>query len=185
MGTTCCTGRGHVGGTSPEFVPTQAEQRVTQTKWLKGTLTLSSDRFRERSDVTREQCGLLCVRQGTVKFEFKLPSVHLVFRGHPTAKSEFCQAEIRQILKLSTRRNFKLRTREFCSLQIGASSTAMDALSCYTVMQKEFSKKKCHTIMLQFFKKTPKEDVVPEEDVDGPVEVEEAEEVQVDDDVLD
>ncbi|MPC17218.1 WD repeat-containing protein 6 [Portunus trituberculatus] len=95
-GTICCTGRGHVGDKSPEFVPTLAEQRVTQTKWLKGTLTLCSDRFRERSDVTGEPCGSLCSRQGTAKFEFKSPSVHSVVRGHPTAKSEFRQAEIRQ-----------------------------------------------------------------------------------------
>ncbi|MPC49637.1 hypothetical protein E2C01_043446 [Portunus trituberculatus] len=61
----------------------------------------------------------------------------------------------------------------------------MDALCCYTVMQNEFSKKKCQTTMLQFFKKTPMEDVVPKEDVDDPMEAEEAEEVQVDDDVLD
>ncbi|MPD06835.1 hypothetical protein E2C01_102666 [Portunus trituberculatus] len=53
------------------------------------------------------------------------------------------------------------------------------------MMQKEFSKKKHQTTMLQFFKKTPVEDVVPEEDVDDPVEVKEAEEAQVDDDVLD
>ncbi|MPC59457.1 Protein SMG7 [Portunus trituberculatus] len=61
----------------------------------------------------------------------------------------------------------------------------MDALFCYTVMQKEFSKKKRQTTMRQFFKKTPVEDVVPEEDVDDPVEAVEAEEAQVDDDVLD
>ncbi|MPC69494.1 hypothetical protein E2C01_063720 [Portunus trituberculatus] len=61
----------------------------------------------------------------------------------------------------------------------------MDALFCYTVMQKEFSKKKCQTIMLQFFKKTPVEDVVLREDVDDYVEVEEAEEKQMDDDNLD
>ncbi|MPC34567.1 hypothetical protein E2C01_027959 [Portunus trituberculatus] len=52
-------------------------------------------------------------------------------------------------------------------------------------MQKEFSKKKRQTIMLQFFKKTPVEDVVLEEDVDDPMEAAEAEEVQVDDDILD
>ncbi|MPD00381.1 hypothetical protein E2C01_095848 [Portunus trituberculatus] len=63
-----------------------------------------------------------------------------------------------------------------------ATRKAMDALFCYTVMQKEFSKKKCHTTMLQFFKKTPVEDVVPEEDVNDPVK---AVETQVDDDVLD
>ncbi|MPC60959.1 hypothetical protein E2C01_055021 [Portunus trituberculatus] len=50
---------------------------------------------------------------------------------------------------------------------IGGSSTAMDALFCYTVMQKEFSKKKCQTTMLEFFKKTPVGDVVSEEDVDN------------------
>ncbi|MPC86595.1 hypothetical protein E2C01_081429 [Portunus trituberculatus] len=61
----------------------------------------------------------------------------------------------------------------------------MDALFCYTVMQKKISKKKCQTIMLQFFKKTPVEDVVPEEDVDDPVKAVEAEEAQVNDDVLD
>ncbi|MPC95272.1 hypothetical protein E2C01_090475 [Portunus trituberculatus] len=61
----------------------------------------------------------------------------------------------------------------------------MDALFCHTVMQKEFSKKKCQTTMLQFFKKTPMEDVVPKEDVDDTVEAEEAEEAQVDDHVLD
>ncbi|MPC60335.1 hypothetical protein E2C01_054378 [Portunus trituberculatus] len=94
--TTCCTGRGYVGGKSPEFVPTLAEQRVAQTKWLKGTLTLHSDRFRERSDVTGEPCGSPCGRQGTAKFEFKLPSVHSVVCGHSTAKSEFHQAKIRQ-----------------------------------------------------------------------------------------
>ncbi|MPD00392.1 hypothetical protein E2C01_095859 [Portunus trituberculatus] len=61
----------------------------------------------------------------------------------------------------------------------------MDALFCYTVMQTEFSKKKCQTTMLQFFKKTLVEDVVPEEDVDDPIEAVEAGEAQVDDDVLD
>ncbi|MPC50045.1 hypothetical protein E2C01_043866 [Portunus trituberculatus] len=54
------------------------EQRVAQTKWLKGTLTLCSDRFRERSDVPGEPRGLLCSHQGAVKFEFKSPSVHSV-----------------------------------------------------------------------------------------------------------
>ncbi|MPD03796.1 hypothetical protein E2C01_099450 [Portunus trituberculatus] len=58
----------------------------------------------------------------------------------------------------------------------------MDTLFCYTVMQKEFSKKKRQTTMLQFFKKTPVEDIVQEEDVDNLVEAEKA---QVDDDVLD
>ncbi|MPC62205.1 hypothetical protein E2C01_056288 [Portunus trituberculatus] len=61
----------------------------------------------------------------------------------------------------------------------------MDALFCYTVMQEEFSKKKWQTTMLQFFNKTPMDDVVPKEDVDNLVEVEEAEEAQVDKDVLD
>ncbi|MPD06739.1 hypothetical protein E2C01_102564 [Portunus trituberculatus] len=68
-----------------------AEQRVAQTKWLKRTLKLCSDRFR---DVTGEPRGSPCGRQGTAKFEFKLPSVHSVIRGHPIAKSEFHQAEI-------------------------------------------------------------------------------------------
>ncbi|MPC40035.1 hypothetical protein E2C01_033589 [Portunus trituberculatus] len=35
------------------------------------------------------------------KFEFKLPSVHSVVHGHPNAKSEFRQAEIRQVLGLT------------------------------------------------------------------------------------
>ncbi|MPC19808.1 Transmembrane protein 184C [Portunus trituberculatus] len=77
-----------------------AEQRVAQTKWLKGTLTLCYDKFRERSDVTGEPCGSPCGRQGTAKFEFKLPSVHSVVCGRPTTKSEFRQAEIRQWLVL-------------------------------------------------------------------------------------
>ncbi|MPC22612.1 hypothetical protein E2C01_015629 [Portunus trituberculatus] len=76
-------GRGHVGG---KFVPTLAEQRVSQTKWLKGTLTLHSDRFRERSDITGDPRGTPCGCQGTAKFEFKSPSVHSVVRGHPIAK---------------------------------------------------------------------------------------------------
>ncbi|MPC62595.1 hypothetical protein E2C01_056682 [Portunus trituberculatus] len=100
-GTICYAGRCHVGGKSPEFVPTLTEQRVAQTKWLEGTLTLRSDRFRERSDVTGEPCGSLCGRQGTAKFEFKSPSVHSGVRGHPTAKSEFRQAEIRQVRGLT------------------------------------------------------------------------------------
>ncbi|MPC62450.1 hypothetical protein E2C01_056535 [Portunus trituberculatus] len=58
-----------------------------------------------------------------------------------------------------------------------ATRRAMDALFCYTVMQKEFSKKN--------FSRKPVEDVVPEEDVDDPMEAVKAEEVQVDDDVLD
>ncbi|MPC78495.1 hypothetical protein E2C01_072982 [Portunus trituberculatus] len=66
-----------------------------------------------------------------------------------------------------------MRARKFHSWPIGGTSAAMNALFCYTVMQKEFSKK------------TPMEDVVPKEDVDDPVEAEEAEEAQVDDDVLD
>ncbi|MPC20627.1 hypothetical protein E2C01_013580 [Portunus trituberculatus] len=63
---------------------------------MKGTLTLHSDRFRERSDITREPCGLPRGHQGTTKFELKSPSMHSVVHGHPTAKSEFRQAEIRQ-----------------------------------------------------------------------------------------
>ncbi|MPC86862.1 hypothetical protein E2C01_081699 [Portunus trituberculatus] len=43
-------------------------KRVAQTKWLKGTLTLRSDRFRERSDVNGELHGSLCGCQGTAKF---------------------------------------------------------------------------------------------------------------------
>ncbi|MPC09223.1 hypothetical protein E2C01_001825 [Portunus trituberculatus] len=78
-------------------LPAVCEQRVAQTKWLKGTLTLRSDKFRERSDVTGELRGLLCAHQGAAKFEFKSASVHSVVRGHPTAKSEFHQAEIRQV----------------------------------------------------------------------------------------
>ncbi|MPC40485.1 hypothetical protein E2C01_034045 [Portunus trituberculatus] len=49
-------------------MPTLAEQRVAQTKWLKGTLTLHSDRFRERSNITGEPHGL--------PFELKSPSEH-------------------------------------------------------------------------------------------------------------
>ncbi|MPC29847.1 hypothetical protein E2C01_023097 [Portunus trituberculatus] len=66
-----------------------------------------------------------------------------------------------------------------------ATRKATDGLFYYIVVQKEFSKKTCQTTMLQFFKKPPVEDVVPEEDVDNPIEVVEAEEAQVDDDVLD
>ncbi|MPC82078.1 hypothetical protein E2C01_076724 [Portunus trituberculatus] len=51
-----------------------AEQRAAQTKWLKGTLVLRSEKFGERSDVTRELRGLPCGRHGTAKFEFKSPS---------------------------------------------------------------------------------------------------------------
>ncbi|MPC72532.1 hypothetical protein E2C01_066842 [Portunus trituberculatus] len=65
--------------------------------------------------------------------------------------------------------------------QVGAPLPWTDTLFCYTVMQKEFFKKNHQTTMLQFFKKTPVEDVVPEEDVNDPVEAVEAE----DDDVLD
>ncbi|MPC91114.1 hypothetical protein E2C01_086130 [Portunus trituberculatus] len=85
-GTACCAGRGHVGGKLPEFVPMLVEQRVAQTKWLKGILTLHSDRFREKSDITGELRGSLCSHQGFAKFEFKLPSVHSVVHSHPTAK---------------------------------------------------------------------------------------------------
>ncbi|MPC37923.1 ATP-dependent RNA helicase DHX8 [Portunus trituberculatus] len=87
-----------------------------------------------------------------------------------------CSDEILTIVSMLSvqnvfyRRNFKLHAREFCSWPIDGSSTAMDALFCYTVMQKEFSKKKRQTAMLQFFKKIPVEDVVPKEDVDNPVE---------------
>ncbi|MPC62874.1 Atypical kinase ADCK3, mitochondrial [Portunus trituberculatus] len=38
--------------------------------------------------------GLPCGRQGTVKFEFKSPSVHSVVRGHPTAKRLFLDSVI-------------------------------------------------------------------------------------------
>ena len=49
---------------------------------------------------------------------------------------------------------------------------AMEAYFCYTEMEKEFSKKKRQTTMLQFFKKTEVEHVRPEEeDVDDPVPV--------------
>ncbi|MPC12838.1 hypothetical protein E2C01_005551 [Portunus trituberculatus] len=58
-----------------------------------------------RSDVTGEPCGSLCGCQGTTKFEFKSPSMHSVVRGHPTAKSEFHQAEIRQVPE----RNFLIK----------------------------------------------------------------------------
>ncbi|MPC61392.1 hypothetical protein E2C01_055464 [Portunus trituberculatus] len=54
----------------------------------------------------------------------------------------------------------------------------MDTLFCYTVMQKEFCKK-------NFSRKTPVEDVVLQEDVDDPVKAVEAEEAEVNDDVLD
>ncbi|MPC22353.1 hypothetical protein E2C01_015367 [Portunus trituberculatus] len=62
-----------------------------------GTLTLHPDKFRKRSDVTRELRGSPCGSQGTTKFELKSPSVHSVVHGHPTAKIEFRQAEIRQV----------------------------------------------------------------------------------------
>ncbi|MPD06094.1 hypothetical protein E2C01_101881 [Portunus trituberculatus] len=78
-----------------------AEQMVAQTKWLKGTLTLHSDRFREGPDVTGEPRGSPCAHQATAKFKFKSPSVHLVVRGHSTTKSEFHQAELRQVLGLT------------------------------------------------------------------------------------
>ncbi|MPC69722.1 hypothetical protein E2C01_063953 [Portunus trituberculatus] len=51
--------------------------------------------------VTGEPCGLPCGCQETAKFEFKYPSVHSVVHGHPTTKSEFCQAEIRQVRGLT------------------------------------------------------------------------------------
>ncbi|MPD03019.1 hypothetical protein E2C01_098634 [Portunus trituberculatus] len=100
-GTTCCADRGHVGGKSPEFIPVLPEQRVAQTKWLKGTPTLPSDRVGERSDVTGEPRGSPCSCPGTAKFEFNSPSVHSVVHGHLTAKSEFRQAEIRQVRGLT------------------------------------------------------------------------------------
>ncbi|MPD04314.1 hypothetical protein E2C01_099994 [Portunus trituberculatus] len=68
-----------------------AEQRVAQTKWLKGTLTLRSDKFRERCDVTGEPHGSPCGRQETAKFEFKTPSMHSVVHGHPTAQGNFAK----------------------------------------------------------------------------------------------
>ncbi|MPC27628.1 hypothetical protein E2C01_020803 [Portunus trituberculatus] len=75
--------------------PMLTEQRIANTKWLKGTLTLHSDRFGEKSDVTRELRGSPCGHQKSAKFGLKLPSS--VVCGHPTAKSESRQAEIRQV----------------------------------------------------------------------------------------
>ncbi|MPC58281.1 hypothetical protein E2C01_052277 [Portunus trituberculatus] len=45
--------------------------------------------------------GSCVVRRVAAKFEFKSPSVHLVVCGHPTAKGEFRQAEIRQVRGLT------------------------------------------------------------------------------------
>ncbi|MPC15071.1 26S proteasome non-ATPase regulatory subunit 1 [Portunus trituberculatus] len=56
------------------------------TKWLKEILT-------ERGLTSS---GSRVVHRMATNFEFKLPSMHSVVHGHPTAKSEFCQAEIRQ-----------------------------------------------------------------------------------------
>ncbi|MPC90722.1 hypothetical protein E2C01_085719 [Portunus trituberculatus] len=84
-----------------------AEQRVAQTKWLKGTLTLHSDRFRKRSDFSGELLGSPCGHQGTIKFEFKLPSVHSDVHGYPTTKGEFRQAEICQVRRLTVVRNIE------------------------------------------------------------------------------
>ncbi|MPC12906.1 hypothetical protein E2C01_005622 [Portunus trituberculatus] len=72
-------------------------KKVAQSKWLKETLTLRSDRFRERSDVTGEPRGSPCGCQRIAKYEFKSLSVHSVVRGHPPPKSKFRQAEIRQV----------------------------------------------------------------------------------------
>ncbi|MPC45067.1 Rho GTPase-activating protein 190 [Portunus trituberculatus] len=38
-----------------------------------------------------------CGRQGTAKFEFKLPGVHLVVRGHPSAKND-CKRRVEVIV---------------------------------------------------------------------------------------
>ncbi|MPC49103.1 hypothetical protein E2C01_042897 [Portunus trituberculatus] len=43
----------------------------------------------------------MCGCQGTAKFEFKSPSVLSVVCGHPIAKNEFCQAEMRQVRGLT------------------------------------------------------------------------------------
>ncbi|MPC56896.1 hypothetical protein E2C01_050863 [Portunus trituberculatus] len=110
--TTCCAGRGHVGGKSPEFVPMLAEQREAQTKWLKGTLTMRSDRFRERSDVTGEQRGSLCSRQGTAKFEFKSPNMHSVVHGHPTAKTVRAISSPPSAIRLDTSKSIIKRLPE-------------------------------------------------------------------------
>ncbi|MPC08269.1 hypothetical protein E2C01_000850 [Portunus trituberculatus] len=74
---------------------------------------------------------------------------------------------------------------KFHSWPIGGSFAAMDAFFCYTDAKKDFPRKSTRPPCCSFFKKTPVEDVVPEEDVDDPVEAVEEEEVQVDDDILD
>lgn len=88
-----------------EFVPTQAEQRAAQVLWLKGTLMLHSDRFRETPGVIGELRGLPYSCQRTTKFEFKLPSVYSVVCGHPTTKRESCQAQTRQVPGLTVYQN--------------------------------------------------------------------------------
>ncbi|MPC23215.1 hypothetical protein E2C01_016257 [Portunus trituberculatus] len=45
--------------------------------------------------------GSCVVRCAATKFKFKSPSMHSVICGHPTTKSEFCQAEIRQVQGLT------------------------------------------------------------------------------------
>ncbi|MPC36374.1 hypothetical protein E2C01_029829 [Portunus trituberculatus] len=50
------------------------------------------------------------------KFEFKSPSVHSVVRGHPTAKSEFRKAEIRQVRGLTVICRTAVRTWRRCNV---------------------------------------------------------------------
>ena len=64
---------------------------VEQTICLKVTLTMRSDRLRERFDVTREPCGSPCGRQRTAKFEFKSPSVHSWFMATLPPKVNFAK----------------------------------------------------------------------------------------------
>ncbi|MPC08425.1 Neuroglian [Portunus trituberculatus] len=83
-----------------------------------------------RSDVNREPRGSPCGRQGTVNFEFKSPSVHSVVHGHPTTKSEFRQAEIRQI-NLSPWANYTFRV--VARNKIGPSQPSEHSEMCTTL----------------------------------------------------
>ncbi|MPC57621.1 Dedicator of cytokinesis protein 9 [Portunus trituberculatus] len=84
---------------------------------LKGTLTLHSDRFRERSDVTGELRGSPCGCQGSAKFEFKSPSVHSVVHGHPTTKRDasLCGSLCFEMLKCCNSKLTNLR-HEACAV---------------------------------------------------------------------
>ncbi|MPC49700.1 hypothetical protein E2C01_043511 [Portunus trituberculatus] len=109
-------------------MPTLAEQRATQIKWLKGTLNLCSIGLERGLTSPGELHGSPCSRQGTAKFEFKLPSVHSVVRGHPTARNNVYEAW-RMLCKVSMSAP-KARIPSSYHMPDASSSSSFHSMNC-------------------------------------------------------